>query len=279
MVSKMFEGLQRPALAVKLDTTPIDSFLERLLAAVKATDDEMKLLREDNQKLSAEVTALRAMVKASDVGDLREQATELKARVKALEEKLKVAEGKIATKAEQADIVDIREKAETAAEAATAIQTEFTSFHIENSKWTKGVDSRLHGLQQSLNDQIGMLSEQKANKADMADLKQKVDSVVKTGDRIKTDMDALQRLVNEFVSSVDEKIAHKVDIEQLNDKMGRLETDDLLNQVCFWCDCSCRGGHKTAHLHAPAPARAHRPDVPPNDGARRHALTRAAHTH
>jgi peptidoglycan hydrolase CwlO-like protein len=231
MVSKLFEGLQRPTLAVKLDTTPIDSFLERLLAAVKATDEEMKLLRDDNQKLNAEVASLRAQVRASDIGDLREQTDELKARVKSLEEKLKAAEGKIATKAEQAEIVDIRERAETAAEAASSMQTEFTSFQIENTKWTKGVDGRLNGLQSSLNDQISMLSEQKANKVDMVDLKQKVDAIVKTGDKVRGDMDALQRLVNEFVSSVDAKIAHKVDLEQLNDKMGRLETDDLLNQI------------------------------------------------
>jgi hypothetical protein len=76
-----------------------------------------------------------------------------------------------------------------------------------------------------------LLSEQKANKADVTDLKNKVEAVVKSGDQIKVDMDALQRLVNEFVSGVDAKIAHKADIEQLNDKMGRLETDDLLNQI------------------------------------------------
>jgi len=111
------------------------------------------------------------------------------------------------------------------------IQTEFTTFQIENSKWSKGVDSKISSLQSSLNDQISRLSDQKANKTDVADLKSKVEAAVNSGNQIKVDMDALQRLVNEFVSSVDAKIAHKADVEQLNDKMGRLETDDLLNQI------------------------------------------------
>jgi len=89
----LFDGLQRPAVSVKLDTAPIDSFLERLLSAVKSTDDEMKLIREENQKLSNEVAALRAAVKANDMGDLRTETNELKSRVKSLEEKLATAEG------------------------------------------------------------------------------------------------------------------------------------------------------------------------------------------
>ena len=32
-------------------------------------------------------------------------------------------------------------------------------------------------------------------------------------------------------TGIDAKIVHKADVEQLNDKMGRLETDDLLNQI------------------------------------------------
>jgi len=95
----LFDGLQRPAVSVKLDTAPIDSFLERLLSAVKSTDDEMKLIREENQKLSNEVAALRAAVKANDMGDLRTETNELKSRVKSLEEKLATAEGNIAKKA------------------------------------------------------------------------------------------------------------------------------------------------------------------------------------
>jgi hypothetical protein len=49
--------------------------------------------------------------------------------------------------------------------------------------------------------------------------------------RFKTDIDALDQLVKEFMAGIDSKIAHKADVEQLNDKMGRLETDDLLNQI------------------------------------------------
>jgi len=99
VVNMLFDGLQRPAVSVKLDTAPIDSFLERLLSAVKSTDDEMKLIREENQKLSNEVAALRAAVKANDMGDLRTETNELKSRVKSLEEKLATAEGNIAKKA------------------------------------------------------------------------------------------------------------------------------------------------------------------------------------
>jgi len=99
VVNMLFDGLQRPAVSVKLDTAPIDSFLERLLSAVKSTDDEMKLIREENQKLSNEVAALRAAVKDNNMGDLRTETNELKSRVKSLEEKLATAEGNIAEKA------------------------------------------------------------------------------------------------------------------------------------------------------------------------------------
>ena len=229
--NKLFDGLKRPDITVKLDTAPIDSFLERLLTAVKTTDEQIQQLKEENQKLTGEVSALKSLVKASDVGDLREQNIELRARVKSLEEKLKVAEGKIETKAEQADLVDIRQKAISAADAASAIQTDFTTFQTENPKWSKGVDSKLNNLQSNLNDQINLLQETKAANKDVLELKQKVEQGAKMGEKIKLDMDALQRLVNEFMTGIDAKIAHKADVEQLNDKMGRLETDDLLNQV------------------------------------------------
>jgi hypothetical protein len=80
------------------------------------------------------------------------------------------------------------------------MQTEFTSFQIENSKWSKGVDSKLGNLQSSLNDQMSLLSEQKANKADVVDLKNRVEVVSKTGSQIKIDIEHLQHLVEKFVA-------------------------------------------------------------------------------
>ena len=90
--------------------------------------------------------------------------------------------------------------ADAASTAATTMQTEFTSFQIENSKWSKGVDSKLGNLQSSLNDQMSLLSEQKANKADVVDLKNRVEVVSKTGSQIKIDMEHLQHLVEQFVA-------------------------------------------------------------------------------
>ena len=100
MVVNLFEGLQRPAngtaISLKFDTSHMDNFLEKLLhgathaaplplpldgtcptrrvvqsqqahhrslpAAVKATDDEVKMLREDNKRLNDEVAVLGSSV-------------------------------------------------------------------------------------------------------------------------------------------------------------------------------------------------------------------------
>ena len=59
----------------------------------------------------------------------------------------------------------------------------------------------------------------------------------------------MQRLVNEFVSSFDAKIAYKADVEQLNDKMGRLETDDLLNQVNTTSNKTCKYKYVYTYIH------------------------------
>ena len=46
MVSKLFQGLAAPKACMKVDTTPLDSFLEKLLGAVIQTDVELAKLRE-----------------------------------------------------------------------------------------------------------------------------------------------------------------------------------------------------------------------------------------
>ena len=232
---ELFEQLQRPAngtaISVKFDTSSIDSFLEKLLLAVKATNDEVVVLREDNKKLSDEVAALRQQVKSSDVGDLGTVTEELKARVQTLEDQLKTAEEKLSTKAEEADLGPLQTKADAAADAASRIQTDFTTFHIEHSKWSKSVDSRLSGLQSSLADQVNMLSEQKANRNDVDDVKSRVDTVAQTNAKIDAEMAALKASVVDFSASIDGKIINKADVGMLDDKMGRMETDDLLNQL------------------------------------------------
>ena len=47
---------------------------------------------------------------------------------------------------------------------------------------------------------MSLLSEQKANKADVVDLKNRVEVVSKTGSQIKIDMEHLQHLVEQFVA-------------------------------------------------------------------------------
>jgi hypothetical protein len=104
-----------------------------------------------------QVSSLRAAVKKSDVGELRDGMAELKSRVKSLEERLKVAgerrarqdlrifgesqrmlvkfirrfsslilvvvaEGQIESKANEIDMADIRTRAVDASEAASQMQ-------------------------------------------------------------------------------------------------------------------------------------------------------------
>jgi uncharacterized phage infection (PIP) family protein YhgE len=196
-------------------------------AAVKSTDEEIAALKEDNQKLNREVAELRAFVKKNDLS----QVASLKSRVEALEQRLKVAEEQLQTKAEVQEVAPIKAQAAAAAETATRTQTDLMAFQTEQSKWSKGMESRVNSLQTSLTDQIAQLSDQKANKADVDSLTKRVDSLTSSGSKLRDDMEALRQLIEEFVATVDAKIAHKADVELLNDKMGRLETDDLLNQI------------------------------------------------
>ena len=194
---------------------------------MKSTDEEIAALKEDNQKLNREVAELRAFVKKNDLS----QVASLKSRVEALEQRLKVAEEQLQTKAEVQEVAPIKAQAAAAAETATRTQTDLMAFQTEQSKWSKGMESRVNSLQTSLTDQIAQLSDQKANKADVDSLTKRVDSLTSSGSKLRDDMEALRQLIEEFVATVDAKIAHKADVELLNDKMGRLETDDLLNQI------------------------------------------------
>ena len=227
---QLCEGLPRPP--------PVDSFLEQLLRALKATNAEVEMMRENNQKLTGDLEEMRKKVMASDVGALQASMEALQARVKVLEDKLQIAEDKLQVaqdklegKANGSEVSEIKDKAEAALDASNRMQTEMTTFIVDNSKWSKTVDTKLSGLQSSLSDQIGLLSDSKANKVDVAEFKTKHDDMVTTNKKIQSDMDTLEKLLKDFLDDARASLAAKADMDLLNDKMGRSETDDLLNQL------------------------------------------------
>ena len=66
------------------------------------------------------------------------------------------------------------------------------------------------------------LSDQKANKTDVDSPAKRVDGLTSSGSKLKDDMDALRKLIEEFVATVDAKIAHKADVELLNNMTDKL---------------------------------------------------------
>lgn len=228
--SKLFAGLNAPQ-PLKLDTQPLDAFLAKLLEAVKSTDAELQTLREENAALRSEVGSLRSTMQKSDNELLRSDIAMLKEKVVILEGKMYNAENKIQNKAEASTMQEIKETADAAARGVTDLQTELSGFKTEHTKQMKETKSTLSALQSQLTEQINVLTDTKANKADVLDIRHKADNAVQLCDQNTSEMESLKQLVRDFMSKVDAAIANKADIEDLREKMGRMEVDDLVNQL------------------------------------------------
>mmetsp|Transcript_28555 Transcript_28555/g.58363 ORF Transcript_28555/g.58363 Transcript_28555/m.58363 type:complete len:377 (+) Transcript_28555:52-1182(+) len=231
MVSKLFVGLNAPAPYLKVDTLPLDTFLAKLLDAVKSTDMELQALKDENATLKKDVAALKNQAKNSESESLRADIAILKEKVVVLEGKLYNMESKVQSKAESSALKEVKETAESASRCVTELQTDMTTFKGDLSKHVKETKSQLSGLQNQLTEQINVLTDTKADKKDMYDLRTKIDNAVRQCDQNTEDMEALKAVIKDFMSKVEAAIAGKADVDALNEKMGRMEVDDLLNQL------------------------------------------------
>jgi hypothetical protein len=228
--SKLFAGLSAPQ-PLKLDTQHLDAFLAKLLEAVKSTDIELQALREENAQFRAEIVSLRGAVQKSDDSHLQGVVAMLKEKVVVLEGKLFNMENKIKDKAEASALKEIRETAEAAARNANDLQAEVAQLKTDFTKQTKETKSMLAALQSQLTEQIHFLTDNKADKLEVAQISATTDNLVQVCDHNTSEMEQLKAIVREFMSKVDAAIAGKADVEDLKEKMGRMEVDDLINQL------------------------------------------------
>ena len=224
VVGKLFQGLSAPKSCLKVDSAPLDSFLEKLLSAVVQTDSELAKLREENTTLRRDVASLQA----SDARTMRVELTDVIKRVQELEKKLSAAEEKLQLKADSEELTQVRNQATTANSIAIEVTNDFNSFRSDAAKQTKDIRSQISSISNQLNEQISKLSESKANKSEMAQCSAKADNSALQCEKNTSDLREVLRSNAEFMAFAQAELAKKVGFDAINDKIGRMECDDLL---------------------------------------------------
>mmetsp|Transcript_33619 Transcript_33619/g.82678 ORF Transcript_33619/g.82678 Transcript_33619/m.82678 type:complete len:374 (+) Transcript_33619:56-1177(+) len=231
VLSPLFQGLVAPE-PLKLDTSGLDAFLQKLLLAVVKTDTDLQAVRAENVTLRAEVEALKAASKKrTDTDSMRDELSKVIERLGKLEKTQVVLSEKIEIKADIADVQAVQQMAESAKQTADATAEELRAFKADYNKTLKELRAQVFSLNNLITEQVTLLSDTKANKSDVTDLKKMAEGAISSCDKNTAEMDKLTRLVNDFISKVETSIGRMADIEMLKDKMGRLECDDLLNRV------------------------------------------------
>lgn len=240
MVSKSFQGLAAPKASLRIDSSPLDSFLEKLLSAVLQTDAELTKLRDENVALRKDVAALQS----SDSKTMRVELNDVMKRVLDLEIKLAAAENKLQQKADSSVLSEVRDQAEAGNRIATEVSNNFDSFKSDSSKQTKEIRSQISSVSNQLNEQISKLSETKANKSEMAQCSAKADNASQQCDKNTIDLRECLRSNAEFMAHAQAELAKKVGFDAINDKMGRMECDDLLKILSNEMQEKIRRGNK-----------------------------------
>jgi hypothetical protein len=241
MVSKLFQGLAAPKACMKVDTTPLDSFLEKLLGAVLQTDADLAKLREENAALKKDVVALQA----SDARTMRVELSDVIKRVQELESKFEAANLKLQQKADNDDLSEVREQAESGNRVAMEVSNNFSNFKVEAAKQTKEIRTQISSISNQLNEQISKLAESKANKSDMAQCSSKAENAAQQCERNTIDLKECLRASAEFMARAESELAKKVGFDAINDKIGRMECDDLLKILSNEMQDRIRRSNKT----------------------------------
>ncbi len=226
---------------MKVDTTPLDSFLEKLLGAVIQTDAELAKLREENAALKRDVVALQA----SDARTMRVELTDVMKRVQELESKLAAADVKLQQKADNDALSEVREQAESGNRVAMEVSNNFANFKTDAAKQTKEIRTQISSMSNQLNEQISKLAESKANKSDMAQCSSKAENAAQQCEKNTIDLKECLRASAEFMARAEAELAKKVGFDAINDKIGRMECDDLLKILSNEMQDKMRRSNKT----------------------------------
>ena len=226
---------------MKVDTTPLDSFLEKLLGAVLQTDIDLAKLREENAALRRDVVALQA----SDARTMRVELTDVIKRVQELESKLAAADAKLQQKADNDALSEVREQAESGTRVAMEVSNNFANFKVEAAKQTKEIRTQISSMSNQMNEQISKLAESKANKSDMAQCSSKAENAAQQCERNTIDLKDCLRTSADFMARAEAELAKKVGFDAINDKIGRMECDDLLKILSNEMQDRMRRSNKT----------------------------------
>mmetsp|Transcript_18168 Transcript_18168/g.41222 ORF Transcript_18168/g.41222 Transcript_18168/m.41222 type:complete len:354 (-) Transcript_18168:1519-2580(-) len=216
---------------IKMETSSLDSFLEKLLQALKQHETDMAEIKTTNKKLAAEVDDLKAQVKASGGAEMLKELKDLSSRFKDLEARLAIVEQRMENKAEATQLQEVKEVAERGERSLLELSTEFTGFKSDIMKSIKGLDGRLSSLQSQVSEQINHLADSKANKSEVTELGKKTESLGKVCDNNTDEVQEMRRRMDEFLQGVDSKIEMKADRDSLNNRITRVEVDDLLSSL------------------------------------------------
>jgi len=278
---------------IKMETSSLDSFLEKLLQALKQHETDMAEIKTTNKKLAAEVDDLKAQVKASGGAEMLKELKDLSSRFKVLlssppllsspssllvlsvspspvssssslachsrpwlhvssspvfllaaysrcvgadggqdlEARLAIVEQRMENKAEATQLQEVKEVAERGERSLLELSTEFTGFKSDIMKSIKGLDGRLSSLQSQVSEQINHLADSKANKSEVTELGKKTESLGKVCDNNTDEVQEMRRRMDEFLQGVDSKIEMKADRDSLNNRITRVEVDDLLSSL------------------------------------------------
>jgi len=72
------------------------------------------------------------------------------------------------------------------------------------------------------------LSEVKANRNDLASMQELCDHAVKSATDNSKSADNMTETISKFISNVEDRLLHKADIVDMNEKLGRIECDEFL---------------------------------------------------
>ena len=241
---------------VKVDSSPLDAFLEKLSLSVMRSESEIVKLREDNKSLrtelvssfnsEAEIEKLRnensllrkelTATHAADTQNLRAQLIQLAEKVHTvteqwkavhhISEQVKTLEQRLDIKADIHSVAELRDQVFTFTRSLQETAGGLSAHKIETAKNTKELKSHICAVQDQFTEQFAILNQTKANKSDAAN-----DAVV--GDSWKQHLERVQRACERDLKALGEELTlfKTHSSQQLAQKIGSDELKEVKSDI------------------------------------------------
>jgi hypothetical protein len=245
---------------LKVDSSPLDAFLEKMSLSILRTESETVKLREENANLQKEVASVMSYdaeisklrdeklllrrelteKQAADNQNMTTQMIQLVGKVQSFTDQLKVVhhmseqlrtvENKLEVKAEIHSVAELRDQIFGLSRTSQDLANNVSAFKSETNRNSKEIKAHICSVSDQMMEQVAILNKSKANKSDAvqgttvdSSWVQSFEQTRKACDQNTSELQALNENLSRHRSRTEEDLSHTVTKEEfrnLESKVG-----------------------------------------------------------